>query len=93
MTTMSPLWCGYFTATDLLALPVRRSMPLALLLIAGTFLARLSLPRFSWPMKKDRSVLLYADRSGHNLLVNIYSNSIHSAKVLHILNILHCLKY
>lgn len=39
-----------FLGTDLLALPVRRSMPLALLLMAGTFLAFLSLPRFSWPM-------------------------------------------
>lgn len=35
--------------TDLRALPVRRSMPFALLLITGTFLAPLSLPCLSLP--------------------------------------------
>lgn len=35
------------STTDLRALPVRRSMPFALLLITGTFLAPLSLPCFS----------------------------------------------
>lgn len=36
-------------ATHLLALPVSRSLPLALLLTTGTFLPRLSLPRSCWP--------------------------------------------
>lgn len=49
---MDHLW-GYFIVTDLLALPVRRSMPLALLLVAGTFLAFFSF-RFSWPTTEQQ---------------------------------------
>lgn len=40
--------------TDLRARPVRRAMPLALLLITCTFLAPLSLPRFSWPITDEQ---------------------------------------